>query len=172
MKIFSLLFCVLAAHLLKADESFSSKVEPLLKERCFECHSHEAGKMKGGLSLDSKSGWVTGGDSGPAIVPGKPDESLLIQAIRYQDEEYEMPPKKQLSDAEIEILVNWVKRGAPDPRETTRPPLPNSDWWSLRKLVAPEVPGGEHPIEGGGVEPRVVSFGHRRPRPGSHALQQ
>jgi len=147
MKILSLSFCVLAAPLLKADEYFTSKVEPLLKERCFECHSHETGKMKGGLSLDSKSGWVTGGDSGPAIVPGKPDESLLIQAIRYQDEEYDMPPKKQLADAEIEILVNWVKRGAPDPRETTRPSLPNSDWWSLRKLVAPELPGGEHPID-------------------------
>ena len=81
MKALPLSFVVLAAPLLEADEYFTTKVEPILKERCFECHSHEAGKMKGGLTLDAKSGWVSGGDSGPAIVPGKPDESLLIQEL-------------------------------------------------------------------------------------------
>ena len=147
MKVFPLSFFVLAAPLLEADEYFTTKVEPILQERCFECHSHQAGKMKGGLTLDARSGWVSGGDSGPAIVPGKPDESLLIQAIRYQDEDHEMPPKKQLPDVEIEILVAWVGRGAPDPRETTPSPLPDSDWWSLRKPLAPEVPAEGHPID-------------------------
>lgn len=65
---------------------FEAKVLPVLKVRCFECHSHEK-KMKGGLTLDSKSGWEQGGDSGPAIVVGKPEESLLIKMVCWTDEE-------------------------------------------------------------------------------------
>lgn len=71
---------------LHAADLFSSKIEPLLKQRCYECHSHEK-KIKGGLALDSKSGWEKGGDSGPAIVPGKPEASLLIQAVSHVEKD-------------------------------------------------------------------------------------
>lgn len=141
--LFSLLLMLPAA---RGDDFFETKVLPLLEARCFKCHSHESGKMKGGLTLDTRSGWEQGGDSGPAIIPGKPDESLLITAVQYADEDYEMPPKKKLPENEIAILVEWVKRGAPDPRKTETPKDPG-DWWSLKKLTAPEVPGPGHPID-------------------------
>jgi len=80
---------------LRGADRFSSNIEPILKQRCYECHSHEK-KMKGGLTLDSKSGWEQGGDSGPAIVVGKPEESLLIKMVRWADEEHQMPPKEKL----------------------------------------------------------------------------
>src|SRR5579863_3181469 len=71
-------------------EFFEQKIRPLLVERCYQCHAH--GKpTKGGLKLDSRNGWQKGGDTGPAIVPGKPDESLLIKAVRYQDADLQMP---------------------------------------------------------------------------------
>jgi hypothetical protein len=94
---------------------FESKVRPLLVERCYECHSHEK-KIKGGLALDSRSGWEHGGDTGSAITPGELEKSLLIKAIRYEDADYEMPPKGKLAQEEIAILEQWVKLGAPDPR--------------------------------------------------------
>jgi hypothetical protein len=94
---------------------FDSTVLPILRQRCFECHSHGA-KIKGGLALDSRSGWEEGGDSGPAIRPGQAEASLLIKAIRYQDAEYEMPPKGKLPASEIAVLEEWVNQGAPDPR--------------------------------------------------------
>jgi hypothetical protein len=94
---------------------FDSKVLPILQQRCFECHSH-ASKIKGGLALDSRSGWEEGGDNGPAIKPGQVEASLLIKAIRYVDAEFEMPPKGKLAASEIAILEEWVKSGAHDPR--------------------------------------------------------
>jgi hypothetical protein len=95
---------------------FEKKVRPLLIERCYECHSKEKGKSKGDLLLDSREGWQKGGDSGPAVVPGDAEQSLLIQAVRWAKEDYEMPPKGKLAEAEVETLVQWVKMGAPDPR--------------------------------------------------------
>jgi hypothetical protein len=94
---------------------FDSKVLPILKQRCFECHSHGT-KIKGGLALDSRSGWAEGGDNGPAIKPGQLEESLVIKAVRYVDSEFEMPPKAKLPASEIAILEEWVKLGAHDPR--------------------------------------------------------
>jgi mono/diheme cytochrome c family protein len=140
---------------LKANEDiafFESNVAPLLKANCYKCHSHESGKMKGGLTLDSRSGWNEGGDSGPAVVPGKPEESLLIEAIRHRDPDFKMPPKKKLAEEEIAILTEWVSRGAPDPRTT----VPEKDlreltnnWWSLVPLKRPPLPSAdvEHPID-------------------------
>ena len=111
--IFLSLLCV-TAH--AADSAFfDSKVLPILQQRCFECHSH-ASKIKGGLALDSRSGWEEGGDNGPAIKPGQVEASLLIKAIRYVDAEFEMPPKGKLAASEIAILEEWVKSGAHDPR--------------------------------------------------------
>ncbi len=94
---------------------FEKRVRPLLAERCFECHSPEK-KVKGGLRLDVREGWAKGGDTGPAIEPGKLDESLLITAVRYHDKDLQMPPKKKLSEAEVATLEEWVRLGAPDPR--------------------------------------------------------
>ena len=134
-----------------ADTFFTSKIEPLLKQRCYECHSHEK-KMKAGLTLDSKSGWEEGGDSGPAIVVGKPEESLLIKMVRWSDDEHQMPPKEKLPVAEIALLEEWVKRGASDPRVLVKARPSATDWWSLKPLVKPALPvvAGtkvEHPVD-------------------------
>jgi hypothetical protein len=105
---------------------FRDKIEPVLKTNCYECHSGQAKEIKGGLRLDSRSAVILGGDSGPAIVPGKPDDSLLIQAIRHDG--LEMPPEKpQLSAAVIADFVKWVERGAVDPREGETPVAGNPD---------------------------------------------
>jgi hypothetical protein len=98
---------------------FESKIRPILSEECYKCHSHQADKVRGKLMLDSRDAVLVGGESGPAIVPGKPDDSVLIQAIRYTDEDLMMPPKDhggKLTDQQIADLTDWVRRGAPDPR--------------------------------------------------------
>ncbi len=96
---------------------FKTKVEPILAARCLDCHSQESGKQKGGLWLDRKAAWQQGGDSGPAIITGDLDKSLLVHSIEYLDEELQMPPKSKLSVEEIAILKEWVAMGAPDPRD-------------------------------------------------------
>jgi len=96
---------------------FETKIRPVLVERCYKCHSHDADKVKGGLMLDTHAGLVQGGDTGAVIEPGKPDDSLLIEAIRYTSDDLKMPPKgDKLSDPQIADFVEWVRRGAPDPR--------------------------------------------------------
>ncbi|PHX95703.1 MAG: hypothetical protein CK546_01200 [Pedosphaera sp.] len=95
---------------------FEKRIRPLLAEHCYECHSATAKKAKGGLRLDSRGGWEKGGESGPAIVPGKPDDSLLIKGVRHWDKDFKMPPEKPLAPALVADLVQWVKLGAPDPR--------------------------------------------------------
>ncbi|HEY6167056.1 MAG TPA: DUF1549 domain-containing protein [Verrucomicrobiae bacterium] len=96
-------------------EFFEKKIRPLLAEYCFDCH-HPDNKIKGELRLDSREGWMAGGELGPVIVPGKPEESLLIKAVRYTDAKLQMPPKRKLSDAQVAELEAWIKMGAPDPR--------------------------------------------------------
>ncbi|HEV3021835.1 MAG TPA: PSD1 and planctomycete cytochrome C domain-containing protein, partial [Pirellulales bacterium] len=98
-------------------EFFEQNVRPLLAQRCYKCHSAKADPLRGGLLLDSRSGWQRGGDSGPAIVPGDPDASLVVKAVRYDDDQVQMPPDGKLSEREIASLVEWIKLGAPDPRE-------------------------------------------------------
>ncbi|HAD58052.1 MAG TPA: hypothetical protein DCG12_02230, partial [Planctomycetaceae bacterium] len=117
---------------------FEQNIAPILKQRCFECHSHESGKAKGGLVLDSRHGWAKGGSEGPAIIPGKPDESLLIQAVRF--ESYEMPPDKQLPDSEIALLEKWVLMGAPDPRKSKAQKTDPAKLWALKPIGNPQVP--------------------------------
>ena len=111
----------------------------MLIEHCYSCHSAEAKKLKGNLFLDSKAGWQKGGDSGkPIVVPGQPDESLLIRTIRHLEPDLEMPPKKpKLSDAVIADLVTWVKMGAPDPRDGAKLEAKRGDksWWALQPLA-------------------------------------
>ena len=96
-------------------EFFESKIRPLLVEHCYECHSGDADPIQAGIRVDSRAGLLRGGDSGPAIVPGQTDESLLLEAVRY--ETFEMPPRGKLPDAEIELLQRWVAMGAPWPDE-------------------------------------------------------
>ncbi len=98
---------------------FESRIRPVLIERCVECHGPE--KQKGGLRLDSRAGWVKGGEAGTALVPGDAEKSLLIRALRYNDPDLQMPPKKKggpLSPAQVADFESWVKMGALDPRES------------------------------------------------------
>ena len=97
----------------------------MLADNCLECHGAE--KHKGGLRLDVRAAMLKGGETGPAVVPGKPDESPLIEAIRYEGD-VQMPPKKKLKAEEIAALTDWVKRGAywPEPRPGSIPDLSRS----------------------------------------------
>jgi len=105
-------------------EFFESKIRPILVEHCLECHSVESGKQKGGLLLDSKWAWETGGDSGPAVKPGDAEGSLLIAAVRRKGKPVEpMPPKSALPPEQIALLEQWIAAGAPDPR----PKVENGD---------------------------------------------
>ena len=97
------------------EEFFESRIRPVLVDNCLECHGAE--KHKAGLRLDVRAAMLKGSEAGPVVVPGKPEESSLIDAIRYEGE-VRMPPKKKLKDDEIAALSDWVKRGAfwPEPR--------------------------------------------------------
>src|SRR5262245_25043877 len=99
-------------------ELFEKKVRPVLVQHCYACHSAEAQakkKLRGGLLCDTKEGLLKGGDTGPAIVPGKAKDSLLIKTLSH-DGDVNMPPKGKLPAAVIADLEAWVNRGAPDPR--------------------------------------------------------
>ncbi len=112
------LLCVLVlvavvtpAPAVQAAGFFEQKIRPILVERCFRCHSAESGKRMSGLALDTREGLLKGGDAGPAIVPGRPGASLLIKAIRGEDD-WEMPPDGKLAPKEVAVLEAWVKQGA------------------------------------------------------------
>jgi len=123
-------------------DHFEKKVRPLLVEHCYACHSAEH-KIKGGLRLDHRAGWETGGDSGPAIVPSDPDASRLLLAVSYEDRDLKMPPKQKLSTAEVETLRQWIANGAPDPRSAAPLAKGNpqtqttSTLWSFQPLAKP-----------------------------------
>src|SRR3954470_13927330 len=85
-------------------EFFEKHIRPVLVEHCYKCHSATSEKLKGGLFVDSKEGLLKGGDSGTAIVPGQPDKSLLITAIRWSDKEMQMPPKEPLEKEQIKAF--------------------------------------------------------------------
>jgi hypothetical protein len=103
---------------------FETKIRPVLSKSCYRCHSQAEGKSKGDLTLDTKAGWEKGGENGPAIVPGKPEESLLIKAVHYDDKDMQMPPTSKggkLPAEQIADLEEWVRMGAPDPRTSAVP---------------------------------------------------
>jgi hypothetical protein len=129
-------------------EFFEKRVRPVFVERCESCHSAAKGKTNGGLALDTRSGWIKGGESGSPIVPGKPEESLLILAVTYVTHGPQMPPQAQggkLPDSEIEALREWIARGAVDPR-TAAPrslgmtPEEVRSWWSFQPVRPIKVP--------------------------------
>src|SRR5262245_60969254 len=117
---------------------FEKQVRPVLVRHCYRCHSPEAKKLKGGLRLDTRQGVLRGGASGPAVVPGEPAKSLLLEAVKHAGGVEAMPPDEKLSDAQIAGLEAWVKMGAPDPRDGG---LKNTDtFWSFRAIQRPAVP--------------------------------
>lgn len=137
----------------KSDERmsyFEKHVRPLLIQHCYECHSTESGKRQGGLLLDSHEGWRSGGDRGEAIVPGDVESSLLIRAVRYSNDEIQMPPEGELTAAEISILETWVRGGAVDPRQPNQTsaavspaasdPVAGRDHWAFSPLYPPLPP--------------------------------
>jgi hypothetical protein len=134
---------------------FEKQIRPLLVGKCYSCHSVEKGKTKGGLALDTRAGWQTGGDGGPAIKPGNPGESLLIQAVRYGDPDLQMPPKDKggrLADAEIAALEQWIREGAADPREPQgkiggMTADEAKAWWAFQPVASPKPPRHGHPID-------------------------
>jgi hypothetical protein len=131
----------------KGLDFFEAKIRPMLVKHCYECHSAGAiGKknLKGGLLLDSRDGSRKGGESGPAVVPGKPDESLLITALKHDS--FKMPPKGKLPDELIAHFVKWVEMGAPDPRDGVAVATTGIDidagrkHWSFQPLTQPDPP--------------------------------
>jgi hypothetical protein len=142
---------------------FESKIRPVLVERCQECHSAQVKKPKGQLRLDSRDGIRAGGSSGPAVVPGDLDSSILYQAITAADGVEPMPPKGKLPQSVIADFRQWIKMGAPDPRDGKPPAVSSAgsipgtpaDWWSLKPIAAQEVPSvsntppawSDHPID-------------------------
>ena len=98
------------------EKYFESKIRPVLVKECYACHSSKAEELEGGLSVENRASLLKGGDNGAAIVPGKPEESLLIEALKYGEDSFQMPPDEKLDSSVISDFVAWVKMGAPDPR--------------------------------------------------------
>jgi hypothetical protein len=133
----------------EAVEFFEKKVRPVLASHCLACHG--PAKQRGGLRLDSRAALLEGGDSGPAVVPGQPERSLLLRAVRHSGE-LKMPPKKKLAPGAVEALALWVKRGAPWPAGAASAPATSSvaearkQHWSFRPVRAgppPAVKGAD-----------------------------
>lgn len=141
----------LSSTLLAADgiAFFESKIRPVLVKHCYECHSQaalEKGKIKGGLQLDTRAGIRKGGDTGAAVVPGKPNQSLLMSAL-WQEKSLEMPPKGPLPDSILRDFETWIGMGAPDPRDGEIVDVVKAtdfakarEFWSLRPIGKPKVP--------------------------------
>jgi hypothetical protein len=137
------------AHAARAGDAFEDSVRPVLAEHCLRCHGPD--KQKGGLRLDSREAMLAGGDSGPAVVPGKPGDSPLVEAVRHDG--LEMPPDKKLPDAVVATLTQWVKDGAKwgaadptpaAPGQSARRPgrITDADrgWWAFQRPMRPALP--------------------------------
>jgi hypothetical protein len=127
---------------------FEKQVRPLLVEHCHGCHSAKANKTRGGLALDSRGAILTGGDTGPAVVPGKPEQSLLVSAVHATKAELQMPPKGKLRPQQIAVLEKWVRDGAVYPEGARAaaataldPSSPEArQFWSFRPLRQQALP--------------------------------
>src|SRR5262245_6495593 len=141
----------LAAHAAAANEPkttpaqaqfFETKVRPVLAERCFRCHGSH--KQQNGLRLDSRAALLAGGDSGPAVVPGRPKESRLLRAVNHQGPK--MPPGEKLKPEQIAALTEWVTMGAPWPEAQALPAATvnieeaRDTHWAFRPVREPRVP--------------------------------
>ena len=131
-------------------EFFEKKIRPVLADRCYKCHSASSEKLKGGLHLDSRDGMLKGGDTRASIVPGDPEKSLLVEAIRYRNSDLQMPPKGKLSEDQIAAFTDWIKMGAPWPqeaasKEVSKLPAFNlekrrSEHWSWKPIQSQKLP--------------------------------
>jgi len=134
---------------------FERRIRPILVEQCESCHSVESGKRKGGLLLDSRTALLAGGETRAAVVPGAPEKSLLLEAVRYQNRDLQMPPKGRLPDAAIADLERWIADGAVDPREPRSiqarpgPVAVAAPHWAFQPIHLDSPPAGEaiHPID-------------------------
>ena len=131
-------------------EFFEKNIRSVLAAKCYKCHSAEADKVKGGLLLDTRDGIRQGGDTGHAVVPGNPAESLLLKALHYTDKDMSMPPEKsggKLPDKVIADFETWVKMGAPDPRDGPAAVVKKEidftkarEFWAFKAPVAAPAP--------------------------------
>jgi hypothetical protein len=138
----------------EATDFFEREIRPLLVEHCLKCHGAET-KVKGGLKLTSRALALKGGDTGPAVLPGKPDASLVVKALRYADDDLKMPPKGKLPDSAITKVVRWIESGAPWPESAPRPSAVTgrkfviSDeqrrWWAFQSVKAVPPPAVNDP---------------------------
>ena len=133
-------------------EFFEKQIRPLLVNHCYECHGPE--EASGKLRLDSKAGWIRGGERGPAIVPGDPSASLLMRAVKHQDTKLRMPPpdaEKQLTAKQIRNLETWIRQGAIDPRQgevvTTAIEKEAATHWAFQPVQEPQLTGQVHPVD-------------------------
>ena len=130
-------------------EFFEKKIRPVLVERCYACHSGQSSVIQAGLLLDSREGMQRGGKAGPILVPGEPDESLVIKALTYNEKDLKMPPGEKLPDEQIADFKTWIKMGAPDPRRESKAAAalaqkPEFDFEVERKFWAYQSPNN-HP---------------------------
>src|ERR1043166_1851583 len=123
-------------------EFFEKKIRPVLVDHCYKCHSHQAAKLRGELYLDSRDGVRKGGATGPAVVPSKPGDSLILQALRHSGKlRMPLPPAEKLPDAVIADFETWIAMGAPDPRDSAKVTSPpKEDHWAYRPLRETKLP--------------------------------
>ncbi|MEO8428067.1 MAG: DUF1549 domain-containing protein, partial [Verrucomicrobiota bacterium] len=124
---------------------FEQKIRPVLVDCCYRCHGADAEQVKAGLHLDNREGIRRGGESGqPAVVPGQPEKSRLVEVIRDSNHELRRPPKEQLTDRQITDFVTWIKLGAPDPRsgqaQATQSKNRSAEHWAFKPVKRPVVP--------------------------------
>ncbi len=140
----------LVAHVCLANQTqetevgiayFEKHIRPLMVQHCYQCHSAKSKEPEGKLLLDSRGGWLEGGENGPSVVPGEVDSSLLIRAVRYTDPDLQMPPIKPLSTDDVAKLENWVRMGAPGPgnsdvivADNPADPIAGKNHWAFKPL--------------------------------------
>lgn len=169
----TVLVCALVSLSVLADEAldereqiefFESRIRPVLVEHCYSCHSADAKGLKANLRVDSRDGLVQGGDSGPAVVPGDLDASLLLSALRYDD--YEMPPAGRLPDRVIRDFERWIRTGAIDPRDAPSAGGTNQsqgisweqakDFWSFQPPRRQPSQSSQHPWARGPIDGYIL----------------
>lgn len=157
----SCLLCIATASVAQEEsftqqqlDHFENEVRPILVRRCNECHAN--GESEGGLSLQSRKSMMVGGDTGAAIIPGDPENSLLVQSIHY-DDVYQMPPDSKMPDEEIEILESWIRDSAPWPSHSAEEIIAaakpfdiearKKEHWCWQPVVAPKLPAATDPAK-------------------------
>lgn len=146
--------CLNPEYVARADDAariefFESRIRPVFVEHCYSCHAADAKDVKGGLLLDSRQGWQVGGDSGAALVPGEPDQSLLLDALKHGS--LEMPPDRKLPANVISDFTKWIRDGAVDPRDGEVAKSKRvidleqgREFWCFRPVVRPEIPESQN----------------------------